>query len=272
MKVEEIVLDRIINAMENGIIPWRKPWQSRLPCNFITKRQYNGINLFLLALYPFSSPYWMTFKQAKEKGGKILKGEKGTPIIFWKFSKVTDKDGIEKTIPFLKYYTVFNLEQTDIEYEEENQLDFNPIESAENFSIDFLARESIEVKSSQRACYHLLFDHIEMPKKESFLSVESYYSTLFHEMAHATGHKSRLNRLESASFGSEPYAKEELIAELASAFACAENGINNTVENSAAYIKGWMKRIKEEPKLLISASAKANKAFQWMKESSVEYA
>lgn len=264
MKVEEIVLDRILNAMKNGIIPWRKPWSSKLPCNFVTKRRYNGINLFLLSLSPYSSPYWLTFKQAKEKGLNVLKGERGSPIVFWSIKDYTDKNGDVKTIPFLRYYTVFNLQQTDSDFQEENQIEFNPVEKAEKFQSDFFQAQGVELTDGMKACYIPSLDRIQMPKKESFFSVEGYYSTLFHEMAHATGHKGRLNRLVPASFGSDPYVKEELIAELASAFACAENGIDNTLQNSAAYLQGWMKKLKEDPKLLIQASGKAAKAFKFM--------
>ncbi len=264
MKVEEVILDKILNAMKNGIIPWRKPWQSQLPCNFVSKRRYNGINLFLLSLSPFSSPYWLTFKQAKENGLQVQKGEKGTPIVFWSIQDYTDKNGIEKKIPFLRYYTVFNLEQTDSDYKEENSIEFNPIEKAENFQQSYFAKNQVGFENGLQASYSPALDRIQMPKKESFFTNESFYATLFHEMAHSTGHKKRLDRLEACGFGSEPYAKEELIAELASAFACAENGINNTLENSTAYLQGWMKKLKEDPKLIIQASAKASKAFAFM--------
>jgi antirestriction protein ArdC len=266
-KVYDIVTDKIINALENGIIPWRKPWQSSLPCNLVSKRPYNGINLFLLALMPYSSPYWLTFKQAKEKGGKVIKGERSTLIVFWKPTKFKDKDGEEKTIPILRYYNVFNVEQCEgIEVPNEGEkLDFIPVNEAEKLASKYCERESLEVKcKEQNAYYSPSLDYVNMPNKTTFESVGSYYSVLFHELAHSTGHKSRLDRLELSTFGSDPYAKEELVAEMTAAFACSTVGIDNTLQNSTAYIQNWLKKLKSDPKLVIEASAKARKAFEYM--------
>ena len=270
-KVEEIITEKFIEALENGVCPWRKPWNgSATPQNFITKKPYNGINFFLLSLMPYSSPYWMTYKQASAKGGKVKKGEKATLVTFWKLFKTTDKKtGEAKQIPLLRYYNVFNLEQCEgIEApaSEEKPLDFCPIEEAEKFASDYCEKEDLEVTFKENQAYYSpATDYVNMPRKESFKGEQGYYSTLFHELAHSTGHAKRLNRLEKCGFGSESYAKEELVAELSAAFACAELGLDNTFGNSAAYLQGWIKKLKGDSKLLISASSYAKKAFTRLK-------
>jgi antirestriction protein ArdC len=272
-KVNEIITDRIINALENDIVPWRKPWQSKLPCNFVSGKTYKGVNLFLLALQPYSSSYWLTFKQAKEKGAKVMKGERSTQIVFWKISVYKDKDGTEKKVPMLRYYNVFNVEQCEgleIPTEAERP-DFKPIEEAEKLAKSYLERESIKLEKATEAFYVPVRDVIAMPSKQSFMKPEYYYSVLFHEIGHSTGHDSRLKRGLTGNFGSEPYAKEELIAEMTSAFACASLGIDNTViDNSTAYIKGWLKKLKSDPSMVVSAAAKASKAFDLIVTEKVE--
>jgi antirestriction protein ArdC len=275
-KVEQIITEKFIEALENGCVPWQKPWKGgSCPKNIVTKKTYRGINLFLLSLMPYSSPYWMTFKQAKDKGGQVRKGEKSTLVVFWTMFKREDKKtGDEKTIPMLRYYRVFNLEQVDgidaPEDESFQPLDFQPLAEAESMISNYCERESLEIKFEQsRAFYSPSLDYVNMPSKESFISEDYYYSVCFHELAHSTGHSSRLNRLEPASFGSDPYGKEELIAELASAFVCADLGIDNTFENSAAYLNSWIKTLKGDPKMLISASSKAKKAFDCLKGEEV---
>jgi antirestriction protein ArdC len=270
-KVHEIVTEKILNALGNGIIPWRKPWQSKLPCNFESKRTYSGINLFLLALSPFACPYWLTLKQISKMGGKLIKGERSTLVVFWKLEDRKDKDGVERKIPFLRYYKVFNLEQTTgIDIPKEEAIDFNPIEECESLTKSYLDREAIPlVNRESQAYYSPVTDVINMPRRETFINVPSYYATLFHEIAHSTGHKRRLDRLEKTGFGSGPYAKEELVAELTSAFFCADFGIDNSVfDNSVAYIQAWMKRLKEDPALIIESSSKARKAYQFITEGS----
>lgn len=274
-KVEEIVTEKFIEALEKGVCPWQKPWKAgSAPINIITGKAYRGINLFLLSLSPYSSNVWGTYKQIAAKGGNVKKGEKSTLIIFWKmFVNLDKKTGEKKNIPMLRYYNIFNADQCeglDLSEGESEELDFCPIQAAEDLAFDFTDRENVSLKfQGSAACYVPSIDEVRMPAKETFKNEESYYSTLFHEFTHATGHSSRLDRLESTSFGSEPYAKEELVAELGAAFVCADLGIDNTFENSAAYLQGWIKKLKGDSSLLISASSKAKKAFDRIKGEQV---
>ena len=275
IKVEEIVTQKFIEALEKGVCPWQRPWKGgETPRNLISKKPYRGINFFLLSLMPFNSPYWLTFKQAKDKGGQVRKGEKSTLVVFWTMFEAKDKNGDEKKIPMLRYYNVFNLDQVDgIERptsEDSKPLDFSPMEEAESLIKGYCERENLQIKFERsQAFYSPVLDYVNMPKKETFINENAYYATCFHELAHSTGHDKRLKRGLTGNFGSDPYAKEELIAELASAFVCAEIGIDNTFDNSAAYLANWIKALKGDSKLLISASSKAKKAFDLINEESL---
>lgn len=273
----QVITDRIISMLESGTVPWRKPWAGAagFPKNLISKKEYSGINFWMLHSADYGSPYWLTFKQAKELGGTVRKGEKGTPVIFTKTlpAKVvdvpTENGGTEKMLDskklggrMLKYYTAFNVEQCDglTLPDEGPRHQHDPIASAEAI------REGYQgptiAHGGGRACYSPALDLVKMPEPERFTHREEYYSVLFHELAHSTGHKSRLARItETANFGSENYGKEELVAEMASAYICGHAGIEQaTLENSAAYLKGWINAIKGDTKLAISAASAATKA------------
>jgi antirestriction protein ArdC len=266
-KVYQLITDRIIKTLEAGTIPWRKPWSgSSGSMNLISKKEYRGVNRFLTDCAPFSSKYWLTFKQAKQLGGQVKKGSKSTPVIYWNMIKKQDsKTGKEKTIPFLRYYNVFNVEQTTVEAPEESgpTIDFQPIEKAESIVQGYKDSPEIEFKE-QAAFYRPANDSINMPKPETFTSPEEYYSTLFHEMTHSTGHESRLKREGITNlnfFGSHSYSKEELVAEMGAAFLCSECKIEQKIlDNSAAYIQSWLRKLRNDNKLLISASGQAEKA------------
>lgn len=263
--IYENVTDRIITALEAGRIPWRKEWSTVGVQNFISRKGYNGINLLLLEMNGFDSPYYMTFKQAKDKGGNIKKGSKGSGIVFWKFFRNEDKEtGTVKTVPMLKSYTVFNgdqIEGIDFPKDEGKQIDFTPISQAENMLKKYKTIPPIKNEKQNRAFYTPALDTITMPPKNVFSSPETYYATLFHELGHSTGHKKRLNRDMTGHFGNEKYSKEELIAELTSAFCCAVCGIDNSLkENQASYIQGWLSVLKGNKKFLIEAAGKAKKA------------
>lgn len=276
MKVYEMITDKIISKMEQGEIPWKKPWKFQGPCNYVTRRPYHGVNFLLLTMSDFSSPYWLTFKQTKEFGGYIKKGSKGTPVIFWKIISYVDADGTEadevvyKDIPFMQYYTLFNLEQTEgiIKLEDEKEA-IKPLEACEQIVAGYKDKPEITHTIEPRAYYVPSDDRVHMPSMKSFVSSEEYYSTLFHELTHSTGHKNRLNRhsQEDANFdfGSAGYSKEELVAELGSAFLCAEAKIDNSIiNNSTAYLQSWLKVLKEDKKLIIYASARASKAANYI--------
>jgi antirestriction protein ArdC len=219
----------------------------------------------------YSAPYWLTFKQVQDKGGSIRKGEKSSLVIFWKFRNIEEvnKETGEletKEIPMLRYYRVFNVLQTE-------GMDYPQPEASTN-SLDHLAQAEALVEAYKdkpeikhgftKACYRPSEDLINMPLLNSFFNPEEYYSTLFHECVHSTGSPKRLDRptlTESQGFGSESYAQEELVAEMGAAYLCGISGISQaTLENSAAYIKGWHDRIAEDPKLVIMAAAQAQKA------------
>ena len=278
IKVYEVINNRIMELLEQGTVPWRKTWnaQSNMPKNMVSKKEYRGVNVFLLACMPYSSPYWMTFKQVQDKGGHVIKGSKSTPVIFWKWLDRTEGDvsNSEDTrngkIPLLRYYSVFNLEQTEgIDAPPTTKIinTFAPIERAEQIISAMPYRPEIR-HGGNKASYSPMLDYVKLPVPEAFQSPESYYATAFHELTHATGHASRLSRkgvTETNYFGSHEYSKEELIAEMGAAFLCGLTGIEQrTIENSAAYIQGWLRELKSDKKLLVMAAAQAQKASDYI--------
>lgn len=222
----------------------------------------------------YQAPYWLTFKQATERGGIIRKGEKGFPVIFWKIQKETDEEtGKEKTIPLLRYYTVFNVAQVDdlanvpaTEIHTASEGGRQEIRAAELIVAQMPNRPQI-VHGFTRACYTPSADRVQMPVSITFDGQAEYYSVLFHELTHSTGHADRLSRNlgEIRAFGDEEYSKEELVAEFGAAFLCAEAGISPAViGNQAAYIQGWLKALKNDSRLLICAAAQAQKAASYI--------
>lgn len=276
-KVYDVITNQIIDKLKQGTVPWHRPWTTDdMPKNFISKKDYRGINTFLLLSMGYNSPYWLTFKQAKQKGGKIKKGEKGCPVVFWKWFTIDNNgEGAEEEIegkkfPMVRYYTVFNIEQTEgIEYlpPQKKEKAFKPIEQCESTVLKMQNRPTIQHKES-RAYYKVMTDLINMPKKELFDNNVEYYSTLFHEMTHATGHKTRLKRntlTDMCAFGTTNYSKEELIAEMGAAYLCAFHGIENkTINNSIAYINSWLKKLRNDKKLIVHAAAQAQKASDYI--------
>jgi len=267
-KIYTMITEKIQDLLEKGEIPWRKPWSGGgLPKSLKSGKEYRGINVFLLACQQYESPYWITLKQANDRGGKIKAGEKSTPVVFWNWTEKQDKEtGEIKNIPFLKYYRVFNVAQCegiDCPKDENPGIAFEPLAEAEKIVADMPQRPEIEHKQ-QRAYYRPSEDKVNMPKPESFDNREHYYATLFHELAHSTGHESRLNRkgiTELTGFGSANYSREELIAEFSAAFLCGMTGIENaTIENQAAYIQGWLRALKNDKKAVVLAAANAQKA------------
>jgi antirestriction protein ArdC len=270
--VYEIVTEQILDQLESGTIPWRKPWNTLgLPTNAISGKAYQGINLLLLGFQSFPTPYWVTFKQAKSLGGSVRKGEKSSVVTFWKLLE-TVEDGQKKKMPILRYYRVFNVAQCDgIKLPSHAQpvesTDIIPLAAADAIVEGWSDCPSIAHGGAQ-AYYRPSTDAIQMPPQADFISSGSYYSTLFHEMTHSTGHSARLNRgLDSnpQPFGSADYSKEELVAEFGAAFLCAHAGIDQSqIQNHAAYIQGWVRKLKEQPKLLIQASGQATKAAKFI--------
>lgn len=272
--VYEMVTDRIIEQLERGVIPWKKPWGGVIDgaYNRISKRPYSLLNQMLLQ----HSGEYATFKQWSELGGHIRKGEKSEIVVFWKLQPYEDEnaDGekIIKQIPLLRYYNVFHVSQVDgIEPKELDLNEFEPIEEAERIKTEYMTREHLKIleKLTDKAFYSPTFDYIQIPCKEQYQNVEEFYSTLFHEMVHSTGYKTRLDREDVKDcmyFGSENYSKEELTAELGSAFLVNLLGIEtkNSFRNSSAYIQGWLGRLRGDKKFIVSASSKAEKAVKYI--------
>lgn len=276
--VYEIITDRIIEQLEKGVVPWHKPWISdgTEMQNLVSKKPYRGINVFLLASRGYASPYWISFKQCKDLGGHIKAGEKSTPVIFWKQSKYVKEDETtgaqeEKTGWILRYYNVFNLEQAedinpDKLPEPPPERDFDPIAECETV-VKHMPKLPDLRHGESRAYYSPAKDLVNMPKRGLFDTAETYYATLFHELTHSTGHPSRLARAgvsgcgDWSAFGTAPYAKEELVAEMGSAFVCGHVGISPCIlDNSAAYIASWLKRLRNDKQVLIVAAGQAQKA------------
>lgn len=274
--IYEMITGQILEIMAQGIIPWKKPWSARgAHRNLISGKQYRGVNVLLLSCSGFRSPWWMSFKQAAEKGGKVRKGEKGRQIIFWKpliVKKEQPTTGKEeaKKIFMLRYYTVFNLEQIDgIDAPQEPEgIELQPIEEAQGIVDQMRNAPVITQAAGNKSCYYPSLDKVQMPFFQDFDEAEEFYSVLFHELGHSTGHASRLDRKEVQScsrFGSEDYSKEELVAEMTAAFLCGEAGIlPATVKNSVAYLQSWSAKIKEDNKLIINAAAAGQRAADYI--------
>lgn len=269
------VTDRIIEALEAGAAPWVKPWKAgsgsaELPHNAISGNNYKGINTLLLwgAGIGFSSNTWLTFKQAKDLGGCVRKGEKGTQVIFFKMlptkDKVTGKDGV---IPMLKSYTVFNSEQCD---------DLKPgkvpapVVTNDTTALT-LARDNgaTVAHGGDRACFIPSADVINMPPQSAFTDPNQYESTLLHELTHWTGHKSRLDRLKGDKFGSETYAFEELVAEIGSAMLCAHMDVPHEELQHVDYVANWLKVLKGDKKAIFKAAKLAQAASESLLSSVV---
>ena len=275
-KVYQIITDQIIDQLDKGTIPWRKPWTGQeMPSNYCTKKQYRGINTFILGLSEYNSSKWLTFKQAQVIGAQVRKGEKSSMVVFYKpfFSKDSIPDDEKRKVEgfMLRYYRVFNTEQVDGLPEQETIdpeiFDHKPIECCEQIVRDMPNTPKL-VFDEQRAYYRPSRDVVNMPKFDSFPITEEYYSTLFHELAHSTGHESRLNRkgiTELNHFGSHEYTREELVAEMTASMLCGVTGIDSvTLTNSASYIDGWRKKISKDIKLVITAAAQAQKAADYI--------
>lgn len=275
--VYDMVTNRIIAELEKGQIPWQKPWTGVRSgaYNRITKRPYSLLNQMLLQ----HTGEYATFKQWQDLGGHVRKGEKSEIVCFWKIfeSKETNPDTGEievKKIPLLRYYNVFHISQIEgVEPLAPEQLndEVEPIEAGDKIITAYINREHlnfVECKSN-KAYYSPSNDTVVVPLKEQYSMINEYYSTTFHELTHSTGHQTRLNRLQTgaiASFGSENYSKEELVAEIGSATLMSIAGIETakTFRNSTAYIQNWLQVLRNDNKFIVSASSKAEKAVNYI--------
>lgn len=289
--VYDRVNQQILEALAKGVVPWRQPWTA--PAAFLhrnarTGHPYRGLNIFLLALQQaasgYASPLWLTYRQAFEAGGYVKPLERGTTVIFWKPIPRDPKapgreddeeaeDAPRRSYPTLRYYTVFNVAQcAELRPERLQPVDnaqrftFSPLEQGDRIVGGYLGGPEI-VHGGGLACYDRVRDRVTLPRPEDFHSVPQYYAALFHELAHSTGHEKRLNRRTINGFrhyGDDLYAREELVAEMGSAFLQGQAGIDGLLPASASYIAGWMRRIQNEPKLLVVAAGQAQRASEWI--------
>jgi antirestriction protein ArdC len=276
--VYEIITDRILSLLDQGTIPWKKPWggPEQAPRSLATKKPYRGVNVFLLHAAGYESPYWLTYRQAQELGGHIRKGEKGWPVVFWKWREAedapeTEQEGVKRhTGPILRYFTVFNLGQCEDlpadklpASEQPNEKPFTPIEQAEAIVRGYQPAPRIE-HGHAGAWYRPSADLVGMPSPERFSSAEEFYGTLFHELTHSTGHRERLARkgiTDEIHFGSQCYSQEELVAEMGAAFLMGHCHLEQaTLENSASYVDAWRQRLKADSRVVVFAAAQAQRA------------
>jgi antirestriction protein ArdC len=274
MNVYDIVTEKICTALASGVAPWHKPWvggPAGAPRNLISQRAYSGVNTLLLGLSGYSNPDWLTYKQATGLGGNVRKGEKSTVIVFFTQFGPTPKAGAATADPqtraaMLRYYNVFNVEQCDglpspaaaaaVTSHHE------PIDVAEAIAAGYVDGPTVD-RFGTSAWYRPSSDHVSVPSLHAHINPAAFYSTLFHELAHSTGHSSRLDRAgitETAHFGTATYSKEELVAEIAAAFLCSTAGLDCTIPQSASYCAAWLKVLKGDSRMIISAASQASKA------------
>lgn len=270
----EAVTARIVESLERGTVPWRRPWaDAKLPANAVSGRPYRGVNVFLLGVGMFRDHRWLSFRQAQRLGGHVRSGERSMLAVFWKRLGIESADPetgevAGREIPFLRYYHVFNVEQCE-------GLRLPPLPSPEGDDPKLRIARAEEIVRSMpdppriaeggsQAFYRPSDDLVQVPRLESFRDTDAFYATIFHELGHSTGHERRLNRpgvTAEIRFGSESYSREELVAEMASAFCCAHAGLDNSLlENAASYIGGWLKALKDDPRAVTIAAAQAQRA------------
>jgi antirestriction protein ArdC len=277
------VTDKIIADLEQGELTWLKPWSAgNMDGRIVRPLRYNGapysgINVLMLwgaALEgDYSSPYWMTFKQAKELGAHVRKGERGNPVVYANTMTKTEEgaDGTEqeRTIPFMKAYSVFNVEQIDGLPERYYAKPEPVIDAAQRIdhADNFFAATGADIRNGgNRAYYSGGSDHVQMPPFECFRSPESYYATLAHELTHWTKQKTRLDReFGRQRWGDEAYAREELVAELGAAFLCADLALTpEPGTDHAAYIQSWLKVLRDDKRAIFAAAAHAQRAADFL--------
>lgn len=274
--IYETVTNLIVERLEAGIVPWQMPFKSvhGFPRNLISKKPYRGFNFWYLLSFGFERPYFLTFNQAKGLGASVKKGSKSYMVIFWKMVEY-EKDGEMEEIPMLRYYRVFHIDDIEGLSEEKipevpnQESDFDPIASCEQIIEFWIDSPKIRLNRN-KACYMPSLDEVFMPNPKLFSNSEAYFSCIFHELVHSTGHRKRLSRHEkftNLNFASNDYSQEELIAEMGAAYLCGICSIETaTIDNSAAYIQGWLKKLKNDKKIIVSVSGMAQKAVDYILE------
>ncbi len=268
-QIYEMVTERITAELEAGRVPWRQNWRASGTPRNLSDRPYRGINVLMLLVAGYSDPRWGTLRQINAAGGRIRRGERSTPVIYWRRLDVEDAaaPGGHRTIPLLRYYRVFNVAQAEgLELPAIAPRPIvEPITAAESIVAAMPNPPAISWNGGSQACYSRATDSIHMPSRDDFETPAGVYETLFHELGHSTGHESRLARHDDAR-GLHAYGREELVAELTSAFLCAEAGIDvaELVRNQAAYVAGWLDAIRADRRALVVAAGAAQRAADYI--------
>ena len=267
------ITDRMIMEMENGSIPWQKPWMaSGRAVSHVTGKAYSLLNQMLLG----KPGEYLTFQQCQQEGGHVRKGEKAQMVVFWKWLDTKDEEtGEIRQVPFLRYYSVFHIDQCEgitAKHTQINQNPANPDETAEAIISEYVRREGVALvhQEGDAAYYQPTSDRIVLPLMKQFSETAEYYSTAFHEMVHSTGHMKRLARLDAtANFGGDAYSKEELVAEIGSAALVNHAGLETkaSFRNSTAYVQNWLEVLKNDKRFIVSAAGKAEKAVDFILSS-----
>lgn len=278
------ITEHLMARLEAGVVPWHQPWQggpSGRPCNGLTKRPYRGINVFMLGSAGYASPFWLTFKQVQALGGRIRLGEHLTPVVYWHWEEqtVVEEETRETRVvrrAFLKWYRVVNVTQcTGLQqsFVVEDASPVPPLEACEQVIAAMPSPPSIRHTTEDQAYYDPALDRITLPPRAWFHVPEMYYSTVFHELAHSTGHPERLARAtlnERCIAWVTNYSHEELVAEMTAAFLCGVCGIAHiTLEANAAYLASWLRVLRADARLLVYAAAQAQKAADFVQGLSV---
>jgi antirestriction protein ArdC len=276
-EIFESVTNSILESLEKGEPAWVTPWScfgAEKAVNATTGKAYRGINTLLLMLPMRKNGYavsrWLTFKQAKAKGGTVRKGEKGTQVIFWRFLERENKaSGEKEKFPMCRTYTVFNVAQCDglpADYYTVKEI---PVVTEQNDEIEsFIAATGADIAhGGDRACYTPSLDKITMPEKGQFSDMGAYYATMLHELCHWTGNENRCKRMLGERFGKESYAAEELVAEIGSAYLCSEFGVQGRLQH-AAYVQNWLTILRNDKHAIFKAASLAQEAFDYLMDKS----
>ncbi|MDT8900918.1 ArdC family protein [Anaeroselena agilis] len=275
--VFKMVSDEIQRRMSTNTLPWRKPWSlsggsHQQAVSWVSGKPYNGINRILL-----DAGEYATFKAISQAGGRVNKGAKGTTVVYWKIipRTVTEEDGTQRTVrtPYLRYYTVFNIETQTTGLE----LRWTGGEVVRNVRPSLIAADVVRLMANKPtiqhgrgdADYSPSLDRVQIASPSNFRNPESYHSTLFHQLVHSTGHAARLNRptvADNPAFGTDPYSREELVAEIGASMLVAMCGMDfrRTMDNSVAYIQHWLQYLRNDPRAMVLATAQAEKAVRYI--------
>lgn len=269
MKPYELIVNQILEKLDDGILPWQKSWIWWLPCNYETGKEYRWLNKLILLFDDYKDKRYLTVKQIQKLGGKIKTWTHATKVIFYKYSEDSEcSEWAEKySYPVIRYYNLFNIEQVAwIEFTPKKELDILERYQKAQKILD-IYKDKPNITSWVEPCYIPLTDTIQMPKPEKFDILDNYYSTLFHELIHSTWSDKRLNRFKDkvSYYWNKEYSFEELVAEIWAMFLSQEVWIiQNTRNNSIAYIKWWLEYLHSNKKYIIQASSQAQKAVDYI--------